>query len=171
MHVPRCAIASCLAILFVRMLTESCILPLKVSWNDRSRMHQKALDLCGIIAAGDIFNFIGKWSLMSPHLTTRPYRLCCFTSVSSWSCRIACLHMAERCAPRRKRASRSSHGHGLPQSTGHPFSVYCWRRGMAGWSTPYGGLGRMRPRNSPISGMTGMSAGMTESLLSACSRE
>ena len=171
MHVPRCAIASCLAIFFVFMLTKLCIIPLNNIWNDRSSMHQKALDLCGIISAGDIFNFFGRWSLMSPHLTTCTYRWRCFMRVSSLSCRISRLHMAEQCAPWRRRASRRNFGHGLPQSTGRLFSAYCWRREIVGWSTTYGGLRRMRPRNSPISGFTGMSSGMTESLLSARSRE
>ncbi len=39
--------------------------------NERSRIDQKALDLCGIAAMGEIFSFAGGLSLILFHSTTR----------------------------------------------------------------------------------------------------
>ena len=53
----------------VLMLTELYVFPLTLSWNERSRMHLNNLDLCGIIATGEIFSSGGILCLMSAHLT------------------------------------------------------------------------------------------------------
>ena len=54
--------------------------------NDRSRMHRYDFDLCGIIATGKIFNFVGMLSLISPHFSTRAYlwTILSFVSWRSW---------------------------------------------------------------------------------------
>ena len=66
---PSCTIDFCGAMGVVLMLTDLYVLPLILSWKERSKMHLNNLDLCGIIATGEIFNSGGFLCLMSAHLT------------------------------------------------------------------------------------------------------
>ena len=59
----------CGALGFVLRLTDVIFLPLTFNWNERSRMQRNNLDLCGIIATGDIFRAGGMLFFMSAHLT------------------------------------------------------------------------------------------------------
>lgn len=66
---PSCVIDFCGVISFVLMLTDLYVLPFILSWNYKSRIHLKSLDLCGIVATGEIFSAGGILFLMCDHLT------------------------------------------------------------------------------------------------------
>lgn len=54
----------------VALLTDGILEPFMRIWKERSRIALNFLDLCGIMAMGDILRLIGGSSLMSFHLIT-----------------------------------------------------------------------------------------------------
>ena len=71
MTCPSWAIASGRASFLVRLFTEEYVTPLWRSVNDRSRIQRNGFDLCGIMATGDTFSFVGMSFFISPQRTTR----------------------------------------------------------------------------------------------------
>ncbi len=85
--------------------------------NDKSKMEQKAFDLCGIAAIGNIFISFGGLSLMVSQSTNLA---CTFLSASAAKCAIASEDSAEQCGPRSIALQISDLDHGLPVFVGHP---------------------------------------------------
>ncbi len=59
------------------------------SLNERSSVNQKALNLCGIAAIGDIFNSVGGLPLMVSHATTLAWFVLTYSLISCVKCSIA----------------------------------------------------------------------------------
>ena len=117
---PSSAMAFCGARMLVDVLTDSRWLWPMRRQNERSRIVRKSLDLCGIIATGDILRCVGMLSMISPSRTSlaNPFSTVCRVCWMRYS--RAAGSFAEMCAPRRIAAMISSLVHGSPQSTGQP---------------------------------------------------
>ena len=142
---PSWAIASGRLILRVFSFTDENFLPLWNSVNERSRIHLNGFDLCGIIATGNIFSFLGISFLMSPHFTSIAYLCFTLSSVSWRSWRTAFFLLAYRWGPLSSINAIFSRDQSSPQSTGHSSCTYPCRRFIASWCTVYGNCGHIRP--------------------------
>jgi len=114
-----------------------------INWNDRSRIAQWVLLLCGTKVSGDIFKFLCGLFLILSHLMIWAWPWHSFSFASAQRYFAVSGVFAERCGPRLTAASRCSRVHGGLQSTGHPAVAY-WRRvSYAGWFLMLGS-GHMR---------------------------
>ena len=155
---PSPAMAFCGASLFVALFTDGICLPFSLSWKDRSRMARYFLDLCGIIAIGEIFRFGGMLFLISFHFIFFAKPSFIFVSVSFIKHCLASFPFAEMCAPRFSDAIMWSLVQLFPQLTGQPLSLYECSSGAAScmFAMP---RGHISP-NLPMSSSKGIVLGM-----------
>ncbi len=133
-HLPIWLMASAGAVILVVLLTaERTPLFARHKQNDKSKMEQKALDLCGIAAIGDIFSSFGGLSLMVSQSTNLAWFVCTFLSASAVKCAIASGDSAEQCGPRSIALQISDLDHGLPVFVGHPKVAQSLSSLAAGW--------------------------------------
>ena len=161
---PRLAIDFCGALQFVPSLTDGIFVPWKLSLKDRSRMALNFLDLCGIIAIGEILRFFGGACLMQANLILLAKFPFSFSTVS-WSRQfLAAADFADMCAPLLTAAVICSLVQGSPQSTGHPFLLQSCNIVAASCSLARP-LGHIKP-DLPMSSATGIVSGK---ILESCS--
>lgn len=130
---PNWLMAFCGAVLTVAALTDGCVdLSSNVTGNDKSNIARYGLDLCSIIAIGEILSSRGGSSFMSFHSITRACPAFTLSCTSRLSCSIAAGTSAEECGPLLMAACMSSFVHGVPDSTGHPCVAYVSRSCAAG---------------------------------------
>lgn len=107
----------------------SCMRTLK----ERSTIALNVLDLCGIIAMGDIFNSGGELCLILSHRTTSACPFLTFSAASCASCVIASGSRANACGPHSTAIVISFQVQGLPVLTRQPPKAYCSKLLAAGW--------------------------------------
>jgi hypothetical protein len=119
--------------------------------NERSKFFLKSLDLCGIAAIGESFNFRVMAFLSFDHGTSRANPCVTCSIVSAINAFAAAGSFADAWAPRTMASSSRSSDQSSPQSVGQPFSEYSWRSGAAGWSNagPDGDI-RLRCGDLPV---------------------
>ncbi len=117
----------------VAVFTLGNLIPCSHNWNERSKMVQNSLLLCGTAASGDILRFWCGASFMSSHLNISALPCATFSRASCHKQAAASGNVAEMCGLQFTAASKCSLDHDLPQSTGQPYIAYSNKNGYAGW--------------------------------------
>ena len=95
-------------------------MPFTFNWKDKSSIHLKLRDLCGIIASGDSLRFFGYECFMSPHFLVVTNPPCIFSSVSLYKYSKASGFFADICGPLLNAVMIIFSVQFAPASTGHP---------------------------------------------------
>ncbi len=101
---------------------------------ERSRMEQKAFDLCGIATMGDIFSCVGGLSFMLFHRTSFAWPAFIFSTLSSAKWANALGERDNWWGPCATASHISFFDHGLPVFVGHPSWYNSASRSPAWWA-------------------------------------
>ncbi len=103
--------------------------------NDKSKIEQKSIDLCGIASIGNILSSFGGLSLIESHSTKHACFVCTLSAALAAKCAIPSGESAKQCGPRATASQILDFDHGLLVFVGHPNVAHSFNNLAAGcWS-------------------------------------